>query len=265
VSAGLAGLRVAVTRPRAQAAELGGLLEREEAEVLFAPLIDIVDPDSWVPVHDSMHGLARGHYAWVLFTSANTVSRYVAHLKQKGFAGHLSNARVGAVGSATEKELVQRGIQVAKVPEVFTGEALAEVIGRGSGYVLLPRGHGAPQDMVEVLEANGWIVDEVPVYRNVSVTEGPHVEELRSGRWDIVTLASASAARSFCEVADASALGVGRETKASRLVACIGAKTAAGAEAAGLRVDIVAQDPTATGLVRALVDHVSASGFSPER
>ena len=264
MSATLAGLNVVITRPRDQAVELGHLLEHQGAELLFVPLIEIVDPESWVPVHDSMYGLRRGQYSWVLFTSANAVNRYCEHLEEKGFAHYLRDASVGAVGPRTEEELAQRDIPVAKVPQVFSGESLAESIGRGSGYILLPRAAGAPKEMVELLEANGWIVDEVSAYRNVPVSEGAAIKELPAGRWDVVTFMSASAARSFVEVVDPRTLGLDQDSDASRLVACVGDKTAAGARTAGLRVDVVAHEHTAAGLVKALVEHVAATGFSSD-
>ena len=70
----LLGLRVVVTRPRHQRSKLLDRLQREGAEAVAVPTIDIVDPP------DQGEALSRAvrhleTYEWVVFTSANAVSR----------------------------------------------------------------------------------------------------------------------------------------------------------------------------------------------
>jgi uroporphyrinogen-III synthase len=64
---------------------------------------------------------------------------------------------------------------------------------------------------------------------------------------DAILLASGSAARSL-----ASVLAPTERT----LVVCIGPSTAEAARAAGVRVDVVAEESTGQGMIQALVEHV---------
>jgi uroporphyrinogen-III synthase len=66
-------------------------------------------------------------------------------------------------------------------------------------------------------------------------------------RADAILLASGSAARSLAAAA---------APTERTLVVCIGPSTAAAARAAGLRVDLVAEDSTGQGMIQALVAHV---------
>ena len=84
---------------------------------------------------------------------------------------------------------------------------------------------------------------------------------MRAGAFDVLTFASGSAARSFAEqVALPSQLGLAPGDSSPRLVVCIGPQTAAVAEAAGFRVDLVAVEHTAEGIVRALTERLEDRG-----
>jgi uroporphyrinogen III methyltransferase/synthase len=97
-------------------------------------------------------------------------------------------------------------------------------------------------------------VDEAPVYRTV-VPKGPFPEalaELREGRIDIVTFTSSSTVRNLGTMLDGDLASLD-----GTLVACIGPITAQAARSLGLRVDIVAEEYTVEGLVRALKEYVT--------
>jgi uroporphyrinogen-III synthase len=100
-------------------------------------------------------------------------------------------------------------------------------------------------------------VDEVTAYRTVS---GPGVRELvgrlRARALDAITFTSSSGVRHLLDgLADA---GLSRPEARALLgdvvVVCIGPVTAATAREEGLRVDTVAREYTAEGLVAALLD-----------
>jgi uroporphyrinogen-III synthase len=197
-----------------------------------------------------------GRYEWVAFTSTNAVEKVWSRV---GDADAFARVRVAAVGRSTAARLRQGGVEPDLVPARFTGEALAEALGRGSGRVLLPRVEGAPRALVAELEARGWSPHEVAAYRNVPTEPGPEVEEVSAGRFDAVTFTSASAVRGFVRALGApSSVGLGRDQAPDRLVACIGPQTAAAAVEAGMRVDVLATEHTAAGLVDALRRRMAA-------
>ncbi|MDQ3767086.1 MAG: uroporphyrinogen-III synthase, partial [Actinomycetota bacterium] len=142
----------------------------------------------------------------------------------------------------------------------FTAMNLARELGRGSGRILTPRATGAPRDMPHALGRAGWSVDEVAVYRTVPAPgDTPAVQTARAGDFDVVTFSSASTVRYFVNVvgspADLGLDGAAPQIKGKKVVACIGPVTAETALSLGVRVDLVAPQHTADGLVAALRHH----------
>jgi uroporphyrinogen III methyltransferase/synthase len=253
----LFGRRIVVTRAPHQAAGLADRLLDLGADVMFCPVIRIIDPASWEPLDTAIKKLAEGLYAWVVFPSVNSVERFFARMRMLGTdARAFGRTKVAAVGPTTASLLRDNGIAPDLVPETFTGDVIAESLGRGSSPVLIPRVAGAPRDLLRILERSGWLPDEVETYRNVRLrppdSEG---EQVKAGKFDAVTFTSASTVRHFAEVvAPPADLGLAEGGEATRLVACIGPKTADQARSLGFRVDVVAEEHTAQGLVEALME-----------
>ncbi|MFN2588168.1 MAG: uroporphyrinogen-III synthase [Actinomycetota bacterium] len=250
----LFGLRVVVTRGRGQAGSLTSSLEGHGAAVVEMPVISIADPKSWSDLDQALRLLAEGFFRWVVFTSANAVDKVFGRLDHASLdARALGRVKVAAVGSSTGDALARRGVRADLVPPEFTGAAVAEALGRGSGRVLIPRVEGAPSDLVDALSGAGWNVRAVTAYRNLPAgKDSLGAAVVASGRFDVVTFTSASTVRSYLSIAGPPPDDVH--------VACIGPSTAEAARAAGLRVDVVGQEHTVPGLVRALVDRFGRSG-----
>jgi uroporphyrinogen III methyltransferase/synthase len=251
----LTGRVVVVTRAQAQASALADLLEAEGAEPLVLPTIEIREPDDWEPVDAAAGDLRRGRYTWVLFTSVNGVEGFLGRLD--GPESVLAHAKVAAVGSATASLLRSRGVGVDLVATTYTGADLATELGPGDGEVLLPRAAVVPPHMTKILRAAGWKPHDVAVYKTVPAdTTGEPAKKVLAGGFDIVTFASASAARGFAGMAgDLASLGLGRDDPPGRLVACIGPSSAEACTEAGMRVDIEAAEHTTAGLIAALKAH----------
>jgi uroporphyrinogen-III synthase len=259
----LGGLRVVVTRPRDQAAELGAGLVALGAEVVYLPVIEIADPASWDELDLALRKLAEGLYSWVVFSSANSVAKtferlYAISLDTRAFG----RTKVAAVGPVGARLLKRHGIVADLVPNPHTAEAAARAMGRGVGRVLVPRAGGAPGGLLDVLESSGWIPEVVVAYETVAVEQrGAEIEAVRTGVFDAVVFMSGSAARAFGELVTSPELvGLGDSDAPQRLVVCIGPSTAGGARAAGFRVDVVARDHSAEGVVEALVERVGPAG-----
>lgn len=246
---GLSGKRVVVTRSRAQADALVELLEAAGAEALVFPTIEIVDPPDPAPLDAAIRDLDV--YAWVVFTSANAVERFFAHLSAADKdARALHGLRVAAVGPATAAALGVHGITPDFVPGEHVGEGVLEglcVRGVGEGTrVLLPRALEAREVLPEGLRERGARVDVVPVYQTVT---GPGddavLARLAAGEADAVTFTSPSTVRGFVRLArgvDTSGL----------VVAAIGPIAAKAAREAGFAVAVEPIDYTAPALVAAL-------------
>jgi uroporphyrinogen-III synthase len=258
----IADKTIVVTRAKEQATKLGGLLESGGAEVLYVPTVEVVAPASWSGVDDSIRRLAQGDFDWIAFTSANGVRRFLSRLGC--MPGEVfKDAKVAAVGASTAAALKDGGVDPDLVPERYTAVDLAAALGSGEGQrILLPRAEVVPADMAEALRAGGWETHEVAAYRTVPVTpEGPDVAAVVSGRFDAVTFTSASTARAFTHNFSAAALGLRPEDPRDRVVACIGPVTAQASRQMGLRVDVVASEHTAAGLVESLAAALQPTAF----
>ncbi len=253
----LRGLRIAVTRPAAQADDFLRGLRALGAEAVSHPTIRIQGPSDPEPLRQAVQSLDR--FDWIVFTSANGVARFWHVLEAGGGAvGWPTQIRVAAIGPATAEALRGRGIEAEVMPEEYVAEAVAnalidlhELTGR---KVLLPRAAEARKVLPERLRAAGAAVEEVVAYETGPDPEG--IAELRNaldrGELDMVTFTSASTVREFVGQAGLD-LGVAR-------VAVIGPVTAAAARAAGLRVDVEAKDYTVDGMLVAIREYYAARG-----
>ena len=236
----LFGRRIVVTRAREQASNLVERLHDLGAETVELPAIELVPPaDGGASLRAAA---ARVHeYDWVIFTSANAVTRFLSLLRD---ARALGRARVAAIGPGTAESLATANVVADLVPERFVAESLLEAFPPGAGRVLLPRAAVARDALPDGLRARGWHVDAVEAYRTVTVAPVPEaVAAARAAA--AITFTSSSTVTNYLEAAGRDAV--------PPVVACIGPVTAATARAAGLAVTIEAEVHTLDGLVDGLV------------
>lgn len=286
----LAGRRVVVTRPAAQAQDLVRRLRSLGAEPVLEPAIEIQPVEESGALDRALQRL--GAYDWVVFTSANGVRHAWQRLEALGLDETLEDGergrrsglpRVAVIGPGTAAALERRGVRPDYVPREYVAEALAAGLPAGPGAaVLLLRADIARPALRELLRARGMRVEEVAAYRTVARSAGRSAREAADER------CGATRSRPAGE-SGAGEAGVGSEglrpgaavghaeridavtfTSASTVrgylraagaapagaaVVCIGPITAHAARALGLRVDAVAECYTAEGLVEALVRH----------
>jgi len=266
---GLAGKRILVTRPRAQAAELCDRLAARGAEPISFPTIQIAPPEDYTALDRAIAELAK--YQWVIFTSVNGVAAFWERLSQSGGdASALRKLKIAAIGPATALALGKHGVSTDLIPDEYVAEAIAKGIGDVRGqWILLPRAVIAREALAVELRHRGALVEEVPVYRTLLVEPDPRgLAELQRGV-DAITFTSPSTVRGFValfkpsapEAVQASSDDAGLDLFAAAnrpLVACIGPVTAETARQLGLPVDIMAAEHTIDGLVAAL-----AACFTP--
>lgn len=251
----LFGRNIAVTRPRAQAAEFIDALEDLGADVLAVPTIEIVAPRSWEAVDRAIAALEG--FDWVVFTSVNGVERFLARVLDRGRdVRALHRARLAAVGPATAAALHRHGLVVDVMPGEYRAEGVAAAMADGDlrgSKVLLPRASAAREVLPAMLEQCGAEVNEVHVYDTLPAA-GDHPllgEVLAAGRLDMVTFTSSSTARNFFARFGAGARGHLHTTA----FACIGPITAATVRDHGYPVAVSAEEYTVDGLTKAIVAH----------
>jgi uroporphyrinogen-III synthase len=243
----LAGKRILVTRPRAQAADLCDKLAALGAIPIQFPTIEIAPLDDYAALDDAIARLAD--YQWIIFTSVNGVSAFWQRLEVTGKNSNaLDGIRVAAIGPTTARALEKRGIAAQFIPDEYVAEAIVEGIGDVRGQrILLPRADIAREAMAIELERRGAHIEEITTYRTLPAAPDPHgLAELQRGV-DAITFTSSSTARNFVAL-------VGHKTFGAA-VACIGPITAQTVRELGLPVNVMATEYTMDGLVAALVKH----------
>lgn len=246
--------RIVVTRAPDQSRELIRVLESLGAEVLLLPTVSFAPPEDWQKLDDQLRQLDL--FDAILFLSRNAVRYICDRCAQLGIKCEMlqSHSRlIGAVGPATAELLAAKGLHVDYVTKSGTGEALArELSQRLAGKrVLLPRSDRGDDRVPAALRRAGANVTEVIAYRTtVPDSLDPGVlARIRRADVDAILFASPSAFHNLASSIAASDLAA----LCSRIqFTAIGPTTARALRDAGVRVEIEADDASASGLAESL-------------
>ncbi len=253
----LFGWSVLVPRTKEQSASMTARLEHHGARADVVPTISVEPPRTPQQLERAVKGMVTGRYEWVGFTSVNAVRAIREKFDEFGLdARSFAGLKVAAVGGVTAEALREWGINPDLVP---TDEQSAQgLLDAWPPYdadldpidrVFLPRADIATDTLVAGLQENGWEVDDVTAYRTVRAAPPPQPvrDAIKGGAFDAVLFTSSSTVRNL--------VGIAGKPHPGTVVACIGPATAKTAEEHGLRVDVLAPEPSAEALVDALADH----------
>ncbi|MFC0626486.1 uroporphyrinogen-III synthase [Kribbella deserti] len=250
----LFGWRILVPRTKDQAGPLMDRLRRYGAMPEEVPTISVEPPRNPQQMDKAIRGLVEGRYEWVAFTSVNAVRAVREKFDEYGLdARAFSGLKIAAVGDKTAEAISDWGIKPDLVP---SGEQSArglvedwppfdEVLDP-INRVFLPRADIATETLVAGLTELGWEVDDVTAYRTVRAAPppAPTREAIKTGKFDAVVFTSSSTVRNL--------VGIAGKPHASTVIAVIGPATLKTAEEHGLRVDAMAESPSAEELADAL-------------
>jgi uroporphyrinogen III methyltransferase/synthase len=236
----LDGVKVAVTRARAQASGLAARLRRLGAEVVEAPAIKIVSLEVEL-------GEVSG-YDLVCLTSPNGVHLLFDALARTGRdARSLAGAKVAAIGPGTAAALREHGVMADVVPEKFTAEGLVDALaGQPARRVLVARAAEAREVLPDALRERGAQVDVIPLYETVAETLSPTEIDAALAA-DFVTFTSSSTVKFFSDAVDE------RVSELSGRLVSIGPVTSVALRERGLTPDVEAARHDIDGVVEALV------------
>ena len=249
----LLGRRVLVTRTRNQAGLLSQRLTELGAIPVEIPTIDIRPPCDYSELDTALAEVSR--FDWIVFASANAVRAVYERLRATGRDSRaLHGVRVASIGPATSNAAKEYGIVADLAPAIATSEGLAEALSREGvrgSRIILPRADIATRDLPDILNALGADITQVTAYRTVipEASRDRAADAIRAGV-DVAAFTSSSTVRNLLRLLDG-----GVESLAGIKIACIGPTTAATAGRFGLKVDIVANTSTISGLVQALIEH----------
>jgi uroporphyrinogen III methyltransferase / synthase len=254
----LRGKRILVTRARSQALSLAQRIESLGGEVVEFPTIEIRPPESYGPLDQAIYQIAN--YDWLIFTSVNGVEQFLNRFEKLGKnIANLAGIEVGAIGPETARRLTAAQIEPTLVPKKYQAEGILDelisetVLGK---RILIPRAAKARDILPETLRRWGARVDVVEAYQTVlpQVDVSALCRLLREGTIDMITFTSSSTVTNFSVML--------RDQDLPRLlsravIACIGPITKKTVEDLGMRPEIVSEEFTIPGLVRAMVDYFS--------
>ncbi len=252
----LFGWRVLVPRTKEQAGALTSRLRTYGAVPEEVPTISVEPPRNPQQMDKAVRGLVEGRYEWVGFTSVNAVRAVREKFEEYGLdARAFSGLKIAAVGETTADAISTWGIKPDLVP---SGEqSAAGLLADWPPYddvldpinrVFLPRADIATETLVAGLQDLGWEVDDVTAYRTVRAAPppAPTREAIKAGKFDAVVFTSSSTVRNL--------VGIAGKPHPSTVIACIGPATAKTAQEHGLRVDVLAEEPSVAVLAEALAD-----------
>lgn len=261
---------VLLTRSATQGAAFARALAEESAQnglgeprVLFAPLQQARTVEPGADHAAALEALASGHYAWVSFTSANTV-RACAELWGDEFARACASGgvRIACVGAATARAVhTQLGLDTDFQPQVQSAAGMLAEFEQPTtepAAVLVLEGSNARPTLREGLKDLGWDSHRCVLYDMVPA------EQVAPGELSL------SAARALVQ-GNAPAQGNEAETRApdvlvvtapSRLHALLDGAPALGPES---MPPVVAIGASTASACRALnLRHVQADSPSPQ-
>jgi uroporphyrinogen III methyltransferase / synthase len=180
-------VRVVVTRPHGQAAELARRIRDLGHEVASEPLIEIepVGPDE----------IDAEGYDWVVVTSPNGADELARRIRGRP-------ERIAAIGPGTAAALRAHDLEPRLVPRVSSQEGLLAEMPRPAGRVLFVAAEGARTLLPDELDT-----DVIHVYRTIELRPESFPDA------DLVVLASPSAARAYAALELATpTVSIGPET-----------------------------------------------------
>lgn len=251
----LFGHRLVVTRPRARAGRLSGMLRDLGAEVWEIPTISTATIEPNAALDRAMDELSA--YRCIAFTSPAGAQIFCEKLLERGKdIRAFGDGKIAAIGQGTVRELLRHGIAADLVPEVYDGRHLGQSIAQycqNGDKILIPRARNGNKELIsEIICRKRVEIDDAPIYD--TVYEEPFgidlSEEINDGAVSMAVFTSASTVKGFERAASGAKL-------AGVTAVCIGEQTAGAARALGMRT-VVAERATLESLVEAAVSACSA-------
>jgi len=237
----LHGVKVAVTRARAQASPLAARLADLGAAVVEAPAIRTRSLEAELPI--------LAGYDLIIVTSPNGAHELFAALaRQHRDARALAGHRVAALGPGTARALREHGIIADTVPQRAVAEGMLESLASVPvARALIVRAREGRDVLPDALRERGAEVDVLALYETTAEPlDAATLTATAAADW--ITFTSASTVRFLAEAAGG-ALPDGPK------LASIGPATSAALRERGHEPDVEADPHTPDGLVTALVNY----------
>jgi uroporphyrinogen-III synthase len=206
----LNGLKIVVTRPRDQAAQLTARIEQAGGVPLLFPLLEITAIHDTGALYEQISRLAQFDLA--IFISPNAVHYGIAAIRAVGELPQ--KIKIATVGQGSAKTLRELGIANVLAPtERFDSEgllALPELQDIAGWRVIIFRGDGGRELLGDTLKARAATVEYAACYQRSKPQQGP--DKLLSPRPDAITVTSSEALGYLWQMLDGTAKEFFRDT-----------------------------------------------------
>lgn len=252
----LSGKTIIVTRAADQAGEFSAKLHAQGATVFECPTIQLVEPDDWSELDETINELAK--YDWLILTSVNSVKFFFQRLFKLGLDSRaISACKICVVGPKTAETIKGYGIIPDLIPNDYKAEGVIAEFSKlqiDGKRVLYPRADKAREIIPQELIKMGATVDAPIAYKNILplriCPETLFALEKRS--IDAITFTSSSTVTNLATM-------LGQDLLIDMLkgvvVASIGPVTSKTCRSLGIKVDVEPDTYTLDNLVSALVNH----------
>lgn len=166
------------------------LIEANGGQVKMFPLIETQE---LVSADDEMRLTQCNDYDWLIFTSQNAVSAFVAKLTRLGLAASTIQCKIAVVGERTADSVQQHGFTYHFMPTVYSADVFVREF-NCEGRALFLRGSLAKSTIADGVGADEWTIYEtVPSIKHVQALH----EALIAEPEPIVIFASPSAVEMY--------------------------------------------------------------------
>lgn len=187
----LAGLNIAITRPREQAALLAREIEQAGGHALLFPLIDIGPASNQNALRATLQRLAG--FDWAIFISPSAVNHGMVAMRQHATVP--ANLKFACVGQGSARKLHEFGITGVVAPQDGADSeallALPELQAISGQHILIFRGNGGRELLGDTLKARGAHVEYAECYERRRPTLNG--ADLLDARPDVIILTSSEA------------------------------------------------------------------------
>ncbi|MBI5418139.1 uroporphyrinogen-III C-methyltransferase [Candidatus Poribacteria bacterium] len=250
----LFGKKIVITRAQDQAGEFAEELEKEGAEVIEFPTIEIIPAKDYKELDEALENINK--YNWIIFTSVNGVKYFFDRLKsKKKDIRILSNVKLCAIGPKTSEELEKKGLNVDYVPSEYKAEGIIAGFEKMESVknlkILLPRAALAREILPEKMKELGAHIDVITVYETILPSANTEYlkEKLINKEIDLITFTSSSTVNNFVEIFIRENIKIIDLLKTCK-IAAIGPITKDTAQKIGLKIDFVPEKYTIKDFIK---------------
>jgi uroporphyrinogen-III synthase len=227
---------LAITRNELEAREFSELVASEGGRTIALSTIEIIPKDPSV-VDEFINTAYKNEIEYFGFLSPQAVDVLFNHAdrirKAHQLASVLNSGIVVAIGPKTRERLLEHGIDVKMLPEVYSSVGLVELFSKmekiNGKKILIPRSEASNEFLRNALSALNMVVSVIFLYTvrtaDISPIWKDFVLLLEQERVDAIVFTSASNVRSFFEITKKMADNISSLLKSVKAVIAIGPMT----------------------------------------